>query len=411
VVRPGRWWVLTVSAAMLTFGGGMTFYAFPVYLDALVSRAPERMFAVSNAVSVFYLAFALAGVPVAWLVQRAGTRTVIGAGSLVCAVGLASVSVVDDPTLLAVAFGLVGVGGCATSLLPITVVIVRLFVQDRARALALTMTGFSVGGVGVVPLLSWLVHTYGVRTCAPWLAAAYLVLVGLPGALYVSSEKAAAPDGPATSSGAQPGKKLIPPNASLAGVPYRDAVRSGVFLVLSGTCAVLMANQMGPQVHLVRMGAEKHIDNPVVLITILAGSSLAGRLVGGLVMARTEATMFFAGLGVVQAAALVLLAAPTGTAGAVLGAGFFGVCIGNLGVVTPLLLVERFGLLDYPRILGLHQLVINLGMACGPSVLGTLHGRLGGYALPLFAMASASLACAVVIAIRFRTPGTMRYAA
>jgi predicted MFS family arabinose efflux permease len=129
------------------------------------------------------------------------------------------------------------------------------------------------------------------------------------------------------------------------------------------------------------------------------------------VMARTEATMFFAGLGVVQAAALVLLAAPTGTAGAVLGAGFFGVCIGNLGVVTPLLLVERFGLLDYPRILGLHQLVINLGMACGPSVLGTLHGRLGGYALPLFAMASASLACAVVIAIRFRTPGTMRYAA
>lgn len=410
MVRPDRWWVLTVSAAMLTFGGGMTFYAFPVYLDALVSTAPQRMFAVSNAVSVFYLAFALAGVPVAWLVQRAGTRAVIGAGSLVCAVGLAAVADVDDPTLLAVAFGLVGVGGCATSLLPITVVIVRLFVHDRARALALTMTGFSVGGVGVVPLLSWLVHTYGVRACAPWLAAAYLVLVGLPGALFVSSDRGAASSGQATRSEVQPERQRIRPDAALVGVPYRDAVRSSVFLVLTGTCAVLMANQMGPQVHLVRMGTEKHIDNPVVLITVLAGSSLAGRLVGGLVMARTDTTMFFAGLGVVQAAALVLMAAPTGTAGAVLGACCFGVCIGNLGVVTPLLLVERFGLGDYPRILGLHQLVVNLGMACGPSVLGTLHGRLGGYPLPLFTMALASLACALVIAIRFRARRTTRYA-
>ena len=51
---------------------------------------------------------------------------------------------------------------------------------------------------------------------------------------------------------------------------------------------------------------------------------------------------------------------------------FFGLCVGNLLMLQPLLIAEAFGVRHYARIYGSSQLVTTLGVAAGPIMLGFL---------------------------------------
>jgi MFS family permease len=68
----------------------------------------------------------------------------------------------------------------------------------------------------------------------------------------------------------------------------------------------------------------------------------------------------------------------------------FGLTVGNLLMLHPLLLAERFGVRDYPRIYSRSQLAATLGIAAGPAAAGLLHDALDGYgaAFALIALAS-----------------------
>ena len=48
-------------------------------------------------------------------------------------------------------------------------------------------------------------------------------------------------------------------------------------------------------------------------------------------------------------------------------------------MLQPLLIAERFGVLDYPRIFSRSQFVTMFGTAGGPLLLGWLYDHAGGY--------------------------------
>ena len=58
----------------------------------------------------------------------------------------------------------------------------------------------------------------------------------------------------------------------------------------------------------------------------------------------------------------------------VLSAVLFGCTIGNLLMLQPLVLADRFGVAEYPKIYSVSQLIVTgLGVAGGPYLLGWLH--------------------------------------
>ena len=402
-VQIGPWAVVVASAMMLVFGAGLSFYGFPVYLDELVRHGDVSIQAASSAVSIFYLTFALAGLPVtAWL-RRVDARRVILVGSLIAGAGLGSVAIAKEAWHFALAFGLVGVGVSASTVIPCTAVVVELFSEQRARALAVTMTGFSVGGIGVAPVIGLVVHREGLSTSAPWLGLAYAILVGGLGAVCVSSRRHLPRSSRAKHTTTDVHSRVEQPDVVSHPRPHRP-IKWLTFSVVAGTSGVLMGNQMGPQVHLVRLGTERGMERPFLLLTVLALSSLTGRLVGGLFMGRVPTVDFLVGLSILQAVALVLLGLPAGKFGVAAGASIFGICIGNLGVVMPLLLVEQYGLADFSRLFGIHQLAANLGMAAGPGLVGWMRREAGAYQMPMVLLAVASLGCAALIHITFRPP-------
>src|SRR5690606_3732055 len=75
----------------------------------------------------------------------------------------------------------------------------------------------------------------------------------------------------------------------------------------------------------------------------------------------------------------------------------FGATIGNILMLQPLLIAERFGIRDYPQIYSRAQLFALVGTAGGPLLLGWLHDLSDGYRSAYLVAGACSLAGAAAI--------------
>ena len=115
---------------------------------------------------------------------------------------------------------------------------------------------------------------------------------------------------------------------------------------------------------------------------ILPATSVVARLIGGQIATVAPMTAMTATFALIQAFAAVFLAFAMSTTllfGAII---VFGATIGNILMLQPLLIAERFGVRDYPRIYSRGQLFTLVGTAGGPLLLGALHDLSDGYELP-----------------------------
>jgi MFS family permease len=323
-------------------------------------------------------------------------------GSVVSGLSLLLLGRVDAVWQLYLVFTIFGCGFSASSYLPGTAVIVALFDQDRARALALALTGGSVGGVVVAPVLTKILDSRGLTETAPWLGLAFVVLAGLPVVVVIRGRLAA----PAASQdGATPGTPGTPGTPVIPGVSYAEAVRSSAFVLVTVCFAILLADQVGTQVQIVSIGSAMGVRNAGIAVSIMASATIAGRLIGAFVLSRLPVVGFSAVMGVLQGGSFAALAVLPGMFGLAVGTVLFGITIGNLTVLIPLVIVELFGLTDYPRIYAVSQFGASIGTAGGPAVLAALHSGFGSYRAPLLILAVVSgLAAAALTRLRPPSP-------
>ena len=81
------------------------------------------------------------------------------------------------------------------------------------------------------------------------------------------------------------------------------------------------------------------------------------------------------------------------------GVALFGVTVGNVLILAPIVLVSAFGVSDYPSIYSVNQPLMTVGIAAGPVLIGVLRGATAGYTTPLLIAALASLAAAGALAL------------
>jgi MFS family permease len=362
-------------------------------------------------------------VPLGRLIRRVQPRWVMLGGSVLAGLSLFLLGRVDAVWELYLNFTIFGCGFSASSYLPGTAVIVGLFDRDRARALALALTGGSVGGVVVAPLLTRIVDARGLTATAPWLGLAYLVLGGLPVLVFIRGHLAAAPAASAASAASAAAAAAAAPvgdgqaaAGAVAGAPaggappgvsYAVAVRSAAFVMVTVSFGVLMADQVGTQVQIVAIGSAMGVGNAGIAVAIMASATIVGRLIGAFALSRLPVIGFSAVMGVLQGASFAVLAFGSGLAGLAAGTVLFGITIGNLTVLIPLVVVELFGLTDYPRIYAVSQFGASVGTAAGPAMLAWLHSGFGSYRVPLLILAGISFAASMAVA-RLRPVGISR---
>ena len=169
-------------------------------------------------------------------------------------------------------------------------------------------------------------------------------------------------------------------------------VRTRFFACATVAYALVLGAQVGGIQQLVKL-VEDRTDSSTAAVatTALAGMSVIARLAGGRIVSRVPIVGFTAILAATQAVALALLAFASTTVTIFPAIILFGATVGNILMLQPLLIAQRFGVLDYPRIFSRGQFFSMVGTAGGPLLLGWLYDNAGGYETSYLVAAACSL--------------------
>lgn len=391
---PG-WQVITGSFVVLTTSSGLGFYGLAVYLNSISNERGWEVSAVSLATTVFFLVGGITGVVIARLIARYDVRYVMVAGGVLGGSMLALLGQVRHQWQLYVVYSLYAVGWAAGGLVPVTTVVTRWYHRRRSVALSVASTGLSAGGILLTPFAKELLDSQGMRAGTPWLGAVY-VLGTVPFAWFLVRPDPGPlgwePDGERTVEGAV--------RPALTGVPYPAAIGSRFFAAVTVGYVLALGSQVGGIQQLVKL-AEERTDARTAsfAISAVAATSVVARLVGGRVVTRYPLMRVTATLAAVQAISMVGIAFADGAVPMFSMIVLFGATIGNILMLQPLLVAQRFGVRDYPRIFSRTQLYTVVGTAGGPLVLGVLRDHAGGYRTSYLVAAACSLGGAAVLSL------------
>jgi len=223
--------------------------------------------------------------------------------------------------------------------------------------------------------MKWSIDTYGLEAATPWLGLCFMIGT-IPFSLWLLRSDPAAdgwyPDGERVRADVF--------RAAPQGTPFAEAKRSRFFVFVSLGYVFALGSQVGAIQQLVKL-VEERLDSRTASVAtlVVAIFSIVARLVVGRVVSRVPMVRFTVGLCLLQMTAVTILAFAQTTVVAFIAIALFGASVGNILMLQPLLLAERFGVLDYARIFSRSQLWGLIGTAGGPLLLGYLHDEAGGY--------------------------------
>ncbi|MEX0618541.1 MAG: MFS transporter [Pseudohongiellaceae bacterium] len=393
------WKVVAGILFILTFGTGLSFYNHAVILNALARQPAFTVQSASLAVSLFFLSSGFAGLVVARWIQAFDVRYCISVGAVISCTALASLALVETTWQLYAVYILFGAGFSASNLIPATTLVTRWFHKQRAVALSVASTGLSLGGVVITPVCAILVETLGLATAGPVMGAMYIVGV-VPATwlmLRPSPESMGLLPSGTDEVVAKPVHAAIEAepvairHAFGQGASLREARSGRFFWGMSLAYIFLMMAQVGGISHQYGLARELLSEaETAMVVAILPLASIIGRLVGGVLVEQFSTRAFAMVMMVLQGLSLALLSAGFGVLSLCVGLALFGVTVGNLLMLQPLLIAEAFGVKEYARIFSVSNLMTSWGTACGPVLLGIAYAASqNAYAIP-YAFASAA---------------------
>jgi MFS family permease len=378
---------------VLTTTSGLGFYGLAVYLNVFSREKGWDVSSISLATTLFFVVSGLFGLVIARLLARYDPRWVVAAGGVAGAGALALLGQVEQRWQLYAVYALFAVGFSAAGLIPATTVVTRWYHRRRSVALSIASTGLSVGGILLTPAAKALLDRVDLSTGTPILGLVFLAGT-VPFALVLIR-----PD-PAVEGWMPDGERIVTgePAPRPTGVAYTDAVSSRFFVATTVGYVLVLGSQVGAIQQLIKLVEDRTDAETAAFATVfLAGTSVVARLIGGRLVTTVPMIGFTASLAVVQATSLVLLGVAQSTAMLFAAIVLLGATIGNILMLQPLLIAERFGVLDYPRIFSRSQVYTMFGTAGGPLLLGYLYDHAGGHRTSYLVGALGSLCGGLVL--------------
>ncbi len=382
---PGRW-ILVAAFTLLMFSSGVGFYGLAVYLQAFSRELGWSVSSISLATTFFFLVGGISGLSIAKFIAKRDVRIMIIGGAVLGSGSLYCMRFVDQRWQLFVVYAVYALGWSASGVGPVTTVVTRWFHTRRASAIAIASTGLSVGGIVVTPLIKWILDEQGIRNGSPWLAFIWFVGTVPVTLLFLRPSPHAygwMPDGERVAPGEQP---------VVAGTPLAEAVRSRFFIAVTAAFIFAFGAQVGGVQQLVKLVEERTDRTTATLGTVvLSLFSIAARFGGSRIVSRVDMTRFTVGVTAAQGVSLAAIALADNRISLLIAIALFGATVGNMLMMQSLLFAQRFGVLDYPRIVARHGLISFTGTAVGPILLGWLYDNAGGYRASYLAAGACSV--------------------
>lgn len=388
------WSVAWAAFALAVFAWGIGFYGPSVFLQILHTSRGWSISEISAAITFYFLLSALLIAYLPEIHRKFGIAGTSFGGALLMAVGLVGWSGAWEPWQLFVVAIPSAAGWATTSGAALNAIVARWFERDRPKAMGLAFNGASVGGVLFVPLWVFLIDRLGFQIAALSVAAVTVSAVALLSARYLSPTPASlglAPDGDGASAAvAEPTPRLS----------RSEIVRTPRFLKLSGAFALGLFAQIGLLSHLiVRLTPDVGVGSAGLLVSLATICAVLGRTLTGWWIGDHDRRIAAALNFVVQIIGVLLLIFGNGWVLLTLGCILFGLGIGNLTSLPPLIAQKEFNREDVVTVVALIVAINQAVFAFAPAIVGAFRDATSDYVLPFGIIACVQLVAATVVLV------------
>jgi hypothetical protein len=365
------WRIVGAAFALAFFGWGLGFYGPPVYLHAVREARGFSLGVVSSAVTLHYLAGAIVVANVPALYRRFGLPAVTIAGAVLLSAGVVGWAVASEPWQLFAATLVSGAGWAAMGAVPVNAAVSPWFVRTRPAALGTAYNGASFAGLIFSPLWVTAIAMLGFPLAAGIIGVATIVSVTALALRYFArtpQQMGLEPDGDAV------GAIVSVTSPDARPLPGPALWRDFAFITLATGSSLSLFAQIGLITHLYSLLVPALGAGWAGLVMgVGTGAGMGGRmLVAWLMPADADRRLVACVSYTVQIVGTLLLIAAGGENIPLLLAGvlLFGVGIGNVTSMPPLIAQVEFVKEDVPRVVALNVAIGQATYSFAPAVFG-----------------------------------------
>lgn len=380
-------WLAALSAFIAGFVVFGVMYSFGVFFTPMEAEFDASRTATSVFFAITGTLFYFFGSITGRLSDRFGPRRIVTAGAVIMGAGLMLTALAPRMWIGYLTYG-VGAGiGASCVYIPTLALVGGWFIRHRTTALGLAAAGTGCGTLLMPPVAAVLIQAHGWRTTYALFGAGSFVLLLLCAGLARSPPRA--PAGHTTS--------------------LRRVVRSRPFALLYASWVLATTGLVASMVFLPPF-AHATGASPVAasaLISMIGGMSILGRGGIGFISRKAGAVRLYKLSVLVMAVSYLLWLPFTGYGWLVAFAATLGFGYGVRIALTPVVLIEFFGLGNLGAVLGAFMTASCISAMCGPLVAGLIIDQTGSYQLgTAFALVMGVLGFIAVVPLQQKAPPT-----
>jgi MFS family permease len=363
-------WVIVAAGGLLGCIAIGAMFSLPVFLLPISRDTGWSVSGVSSAMTIGFVAMALASMVWGNLSDRIGPRLVVLIGSTVLAASLALASQATSLIQFQLIFGLIVGSATAAIFAPMMACVTGWFDTQRSLAVSLVSAGMGMAPMTMSPLAAWLVSIHSWRTSLLVIAALAASLM-IPAAFLVRRPPALDSE-----------QEVASRNAELnSAISLGQVIRSPQFIILLLTNFFCCATHSGPIFHTVSYAVSCGIPliAAVSIYSVEGLAGMGGRVAFGILGDRLGAKrVLVVGLLLQAFGALAFVFVQQLSAFYAVAA-LFGFIYAGVMPLYAVIARENFPLRMMGTVIGGTALAGGLGMATGPLAGGLIFDSFGSY--------------------------------
>ncbi|MFP6796140.1 MAG: MFS transporter, partial [Pseudomonadales bacterium] len=376
VVRPRGtvfygWWIVLGTSGIQLLAGSLWMQSYGAYAVLLQEDFGWSKTLIAGAFALTRVESGVLGPFQGWLCDRFGPRVVLHTGTIMFGIGFMLFSQIQSVLSFYLTFALIAVGSSLGGFATLMVSIVNWFDRHRAKAVALSQTGYSLGGL-CVPIVVFALEGFGWRTTA--LASGVIVIcVGLPLAQIVRHRPepyGQTPDGVTASPTNMNSVETL--NRTLHFSPAQ-AIRTRAFWLTSIGHSLALLTVSAVMVHLfyhLTVNLDYSFRQAGFVIAMMTGCQMVGQLLGGFLGDRFDKRLLCSLCMLGHASGLALVAYAQSPLMVIGFALLHGLGWGTRGPLMVALRADYFGATSFGTIMGISSLIVMVGMSSGAIIAG-----------------------------------------
>lgn len=384
-----------------------------IWLSALESEFGWTRTQMSLAFSLGQLEGSLSGPLVGILIDKIGSRKIVLTGVILVGIGFILFSFVNNLPIFYISFAIIMLGASMGGWMPMMASLNKWFDRKRSFAMGIASSGFSLGGVILLPILAWSVTPdhVGWQMTARWIGITFII-VAWPFSQMIRNrpeDYGEIPDGRKDSDATA--TQQTNQSGADAGLTAREALRTKAFWYIAIGTGLSSMSIGTLTVHMVISLTDQGLtlQKASFIWATMLGVSWFAQLIGGYLGDKIQKNLAMALLSWFQAASLCVVAFATTVPMALIFAVMYGLGFGARIPLGTAIRGDFFGRRSFATIMGMSTIPMAGLTILGPTVTGWIYDTHQSYFWAFMGLA-VTMAIAGVLFIKATKPNLKEHA-